>query len=180
METYKISSNVRALVSDTISANSGVHRGAATLIESEIDHKFLYLASRHHIYELILKVVWESLFGQSISPNNRLFMKFQQQWNTIDTSLPTNSISIPKGFEKKRSDVILEVRNLLSNKDHFPRDDYRELAELTLLLLGEIPPRGVHWLKPGAFHLALWMANALYAAGKLFAFPNNLTWMIRL
>jgi hypothetical protein len=54
-----------------------------------------------------------------------------------------------------------------------PRDDYRECAELTLILLGEVPPRGVHWMKPGAYHHARWMSTVIYAA-KMYAFGNQL------
>ena len=136
LEAYQISNDIQALVFDTTAANSGVYRGAATLIESEIDSKILYLACRHHIYELLLKAVWEFIFGPSVSPNNTVI--FQQQWHTIDTSLPIKLISIPRGFEMKRSEVVLEIRNVLNNKDHLTRDDYRELAGITLLLLGEI------------------------------------------
>lgn len=46
------------------------------------------------------------------------------------------------------------------NKDAsrtFFRDDYREVAEITITLLGGTPPRGIHFLKPGAYHHARWM-----------------------
>jgi hypothetical protein len=42
-----------------------------------------------------------------------------------------------------------------------------------LVLLGEIPPRGLHWLQPGAFHHARWMSTILYSA-KMYAFGKQL------
>ena len=43
------------------------------------------------------------------------------------------------------------------------RDDYRELLELTIIFLGGIPPRGIHFFYPGAIHRARWMAKAINA-----------------
>ena len=62
---------------------------------------------------------------------------------------------------------------MCSSKDHFPRNDYRELTEITLLLLEEIPQSGAHWLKPSEFHSARWVGNALYA-GQLFTFSEQI------
>ncbi|KAG0727834.1 hypothetical protein GWK47_033797 [Chionoecetes opilio] len=33
------------------------------------------------------------------------------------------------------------------------------MAELTLIVLGDTPPRGIHWSRPGAIHQARWMAK---------------------
>ena len=56
-------------------------------------------------------------------------------------------------------------------KNSLPRDDYRECAELMLMLLGTTPIRGAHWLKPGAAHHARWMPSILYPA-KMFPFTR--------
>jgi len=34
------------------------------------------------------------------------------------------------------------------------RDDYRELLELAVIFLGEVPPRGIRFLDPGPMHHA--------------------------
>jgi hypothetical protein len=52
------------------------------------------------------------------------------------------------------------MRQLLLSQ---PRDDYRELLELTVIFLGGIPARGVKFMAPGAIHHARWMAKALYS-----------------
>ena len=44
-----------------------------------------------------------------------------------------------------------------------PRDDYRELLEITITFLGSTPHRGVHIKAPGALHKARWMAKVIYA-----------------
>ena len=42
------------------------------------------------------------------------------------------------------------VLNQLSETQ--PRNNYRELLELTLIFLGITPPRGVKFMAPGAFN----------------------------
>ena len=43
-------------------------------------------------------------------------------------------------------------------KDLHLRDDYQELVELTLLVLGQTPQE-IHWRAPGAIDHARWMAK---------------------
>ena len=44
-----------------------------------------------------------------------------------------------------------------------PRDDNRELLEISITFFGSKPPRGIRFLAPGAMHKARWMAKAIYA-----------------
>ena len=50
---------------------------------------------------------------------------------------------------------------LLMNNDF--RDDYREFLELSLIFLGDSPPRGIHFMAPGAMHFARWMSKVIYS-----------------
>jgi len=43
------------------------------------------LLCRHHIYELVLRSVFEEKFGSTSGPNIQLFKKFQDNWSKIDT-----------------------------------------------------------------------------------------------
>ena len=67
------------------------------------------------------------------------------------------------------------MTHLLAKEDAttIPRDDYRECAENTLIIFGQTPPRGVHFLKPGAIHQARWIACNIYA-NKMFMFSKQL------
>ena len=56
--------------------------------------------------------------------------------------------------------------------DTQPRDDYRELMELTLLFLGRSPSRGTRFRVPGANHQARWMAKVIYTF-KVWMFRNQ-------
>jgi hypothetical protein len=47
--------------------------------------------------------------------------------------------------------------------DTFPREDYRELIELTLIYLrGSLPHRNFYLRKPGAIHHAPFMSKTIY------------------
>jgi len=50
---------VQALCCDTIASNTGRLNGARILIEKKLGRDLLYLPCRHHIYELILRAVFE-------------------------------------------------------------------------------------------------------------------------
>ena len=65
---------------------------------------------------------------------------------------------------------ILSVKN---RNGVLPRDDYRQLAETSLMLLGGTPPGGVNWKKPGAVHKARFMSNSLYS-NVMYAFQDVL------
>lgn len=72
--------------------------------------------------------------------------------------------------------MLAEYTSILTNqnsKGELPRCDYRECAELMMILLGAVPPRGVRWYKPGGLHSARWMSTILYSA-KIYAFSEQL------
>ena len=175
---WELQNNIVALVFDTTSSNSGIHNGAAKLLEEQIGQKLLYLACRHHILEIIVSAVWKQLLGQILGPDNKLFSAFKTAWSDLDKEMPVETLSTSNAWlESIRDCVVKDLKTLLSDADggSFPRDDYRECAENTLLILGEIPPRGVHFLKPGAINQARWMACNIYA-GKMFMFSNQLSY----
>ena len=107
-------------------------------------------------------------------PENKLFAQFKHAWKDIDKQLPLQTLTVKDPWLLQvRNQVVNDLVTLLSSQDSttFPLDDYRECAENTLLVLGETPPRGIHFMKPGAIHQARWMANNLYAA-KMFVFSK--------
>ena len=59
---------------------------------------------------------------------------------------------------------------MLAEHSHI-RDDYQELIELTLIVLGS-PPTTIHWRAPGPVSHARWMAKLLYAM-KIYLFRNQ-------
>ena len=53
-----------------------------------------------------------------------------------------------------------------------PRNDYRELLELSLIVLGGIPIRGIRFTAPGAMHQARGMSKVIYSM-KIWLFRSQ-------
>ncbi|KAG0710025.1 hypothetical protein GWK47_023669 [Chionoecetes opilio] len=54
LEAWGLTGVITTLVFDTTASPSGVHRGAAKLLEQQLDRKVFYLACRHHILEVLV------------------------------------------------------------------------------------------------------------------------------
>ena len=67
-------------------------------------------------------------------------------------------------------DVVEFLRNALAS-DKLPRNDYRECAELVLVLLG-YPPEDFTFKLPSGFSKVRWMAPIIYAV-KIFLFRDQ-------
>ena len=71
-----------------------------------------------------------------------------------------------------RDDLIATFRRHLDT-DH-PRDDYRELFELAVIILGGVPKRGIPFNRPDAVHHAGWMSKLLIYGLKIYLFRSQL------
>ncbi|KAF0688902.1 Uncharacterized protein FWK35_00037516, partial [Aphis craccivora] len=58
------------------------------------------------------------------------------------------------------NDILMSLKIAISKK--LPREDYRELLDLSIIYLGGVPPGGIKFRKPGAYHMARWIAKAIY------------------
>ena len=165
---------------DTTASNSGFHGGATVLIEKKLGRNLLFLPCRHHILEIVLADVFQSLFRRSNGPEIPLFKRFKGIWPSINHDRPEDGLlnektaTILDGHEFLKT-AALQYAMEVVNQDH-QRDDYRELLELTIIYLGGVPPRGIRIMAPGAMHQARWMAKAIYGL-KVFMFRSqfNLT-----
>ena len=91
--------------------------------------------------------MWQELFDEVKGPDNAWFKDFKSQWPGVDK----NSYFILELDESDpdhqwliqlRSRTLCELRAILEREqEYLPRADYREVAELTMLVLGEAPPR---------------------------------------
>jgi hypothetical protein len=169
---------------DTTASNSGIRAGATVLIEKKLGKRLLHLACRHHIFEVILGDVFNSLAGPSTGPDILLFKRFQTAWPTMDSDNIANGLSdveTAAAFSTNQQlvdDAVLFAQEILQDGDSQPRDDYRELLEISLIYMGHLPPRGMHLLAPGAVHRARWMSKAIYSL-KIFLYRSQFTLTVR-
>ena len=75
--------------------------------------------------------------GSTAAPEVLLFKRFQTQWKFIDKTLFATIVT-----NKDFADIVIE---------------------LSLIVMGATPPRGIHFLAPGAMHHARWMSKLIYS-----------------
>lgn len=54
---WGVSKDVIGIVFDTTASNTGIRAGCAKLIESALQRAILWLACRHHVYELHIRYI---------------------------------------------------------------------------------------------------------------------------
>ena len=159
-----VSEWLAGLCFDTTSTNTGLHMGAITIIQNALNKRLLFLACRHHIFEIIASAVFDTFFVAS-GPQIGIFGRFKKHWTSIDTSKFASLATSLDGsekvwFENNRDSAITFLRSQLMDKQ--PRDDYLEFIRLALITLGDNVEGHVKFSPPGAYHRARWMAKGIY------------------
>ena len=183
VKIWDLKNSIRGLVFDTTASNSGVRQGACKRMEDWLGRPVLWLACRHHVAELIAKACWYELFEEDLGPDNAFFVQFKNDWPDLRTTpdTPTKKLSIhSRHLLELKQEAVLFYTTILSNKNNngvLPRDDYRQLAETSLVLLGGDLPAGrnLFWHKPGATHKARFMAFGIYA-NMMYSFFDQLNY----
>lgn len=160
---WNLQDKVQILCCDTTASNTGRINGACVLLEQKLNRDMVVFACRHHVYELVLKSVFEAKISQvTTNPDIPLFKKFREKWSNIDPE------KIQDCTEKLSCLNISEISKLIEfyrselNKE-IARDDYRELIELSIIFLGGDTEKKFKIRPPGAMHQARWMARAIYS-----------------
>ncbi|XP_074114013.1 uncharacterized protein LOC141537081 [Cotesia typhae] len=152
---------------------TGIHHGTCKEIEKALGKELIWLPCRHHIYEIILRSAFEVYWPVSSGPNVPIFGRFKKFWDTFDKTKYKSGVE-----DSIVANIITNEKNNLSSfiKRYLqlsqPRDDYKEILELSLIFLGEMPREQVFFKRPGAVHHARWMAKAIYCL-KMFIFRDE-------
>lgn len=166
LEKWGLLDKVVAFVFDTTSSNTGRLNGACTLLEMKLGRNILFLACRHHIFELVLQAaIFSVKLYSSTGPDIPLFKKFKASFPNINTLNILNcdtSSDLLLLIGEKREEILLFCLKILKI-DQETRHDYTEFLELVVMLLGGTIPKGNKIRKPGAYHQARWMAKAIYS-----------------
>lgn len=167
--------DIVAVSFDTTSSNTGRDNGAIAFLERSLGKTLLKLACRHHIFEIILKAVFDTKFGTTSGPVVLIFQRFRDQWSKIDQTKFTPGIhdqKINDILDVVKADIINFCQDELKRK-HAPRDDYKELLDLTIIFLGGYKSKKkINFRQPGPMHHARWMAKAIYCL-KIFMFASQ-------
>lgn len=142
LQNWKLEAKVKAMSFDTTASNTGGWRGACTLLQQKLGNDLLNLACRHHIFEILLeKVYTECMNSISSGPDIALFKRFQEKFRSLNL-VAYNTLMDDEELKLKVSPYKEDVLSFCMEhlqKEH-PRDDYRELLELSIIILGEVPP----------------------------------------
>lgn len=180
LRSWKMIDLVEFICFDTTSTNTGIHKGAAYLLEQKLGRELFFLPCRHHISELLLKAVFELNLGKSSAPDVLIFDRFARKWKDFDTNNFQNGISDRKVANSLSSDEIESHKNFCFSKlrSHHDRHDYKELLELSLRFISEEAPTITQFHLPGATSHARFMAKAIYCY-KMFMFRDQFTMTAR-
>ncbi|ESN92918.1 hypothetical protein HELRODRAFT_165054 [Helobdella robusta] len=178
LKLWDVSEDIIGMCFDTTAANIGTSSGACVLLEKLLHRNLLHFACRHHVHELIIGEVFTVLFGPSRGPNIGMFERFRAYWPNINQSnhKPLDDDRMNHSLlQMMRSDIVPSLTCFLSaDSSYIPREDYKELVELCLLVLGyPMQTDGkYHFRVPGAYHMARWMAKVIYCL-KMYLFRNE-------
>ncbi|GBO99110.1 hypothetical protein EVAR_100865_1 [Eumeta japonica] len=131
----------------------GQHRfknGACIHLEQKMEKDMLWLACRHHVMEII----WSDI-------------------DQADYKAVSSDASSLQTVENIAAYIISFAQDQLNR--YQPRDDYKELLNLTIIYLGGIPGKRVSFRMPAGLHRARWMAKAILSQDLLFGHQFKLS-----
>lgn len=171
---WKIDDKVEIICFDTTSSNTGPYSGSAVLLEQKLNRQLLYLPCRHHIYELVLRCIFDLYMPASTAPDVPLFNRVRNDWRYIDAKSFKSGIddeivanAIPP---EERTEIMNFCLKNLGKQQY--RADYKEFLELTVIFLGgTIPDYSLR--TPGPTSHARWMAKGIYML-KMFLLREQL------
>ena len=164
--------NIVAINFDTTASNTGPWSGSAIRFNHFLNRPLLFLACRHHVFDLFAKNTFHKIVGYDPSPDVAIFKKMKDVYPNIDTSGPFQKFDV-----NNKEELIELFTNILTKKnvngEMFVRKDYRELCEISIVMLGGSLPgdKQMRWRPPGASHKARFMAFAI-SGFKILAFSH--------
>jgi hypothetical protein len=60
-----VEEHLAGLCFDTTASNTGIHTGAITVIQQSFNRRLIFLASRHHMFEIYAASVFDEFFKSS-------------------------------------------------------------------------------------------------------------------
>lgn len=166
LKSWQSDSLVIGMCFDTTASNTGRINGACTLLETSIGRSLLWMACRHHMFEVLLSDAFGVCFGPSTGPEILFFKRFKDKWSNLVHHQPTATATPLISASDKLKDFIAEQLQL-----GHPRDDYKEFLQLAACMVGLDSSAALR--RPGALHRARWMAKAIYSMKIELLFNGN-------
>lgn len=174
---WELLTKIQAMCFDTTATNTGSRKGACRIIQQKIGRDLLPLACRHHVFEIVLRAVFDLKMGTTKAPEVLIFNRFQTAWDQGQFDQKNFKSGLEDEFvrskisDKVAKDVIDFCKIHLEKSQ--PRSDYKEFLQIAIIFLGgELPNFNVS--RPGATTHARWMSKCIYAL-KIFVFRDQFT-----
>ncbi|CAD6237769.1 GSCOCG00008334001-RA-CDS [Cotesia congregata] len=114
-----------------------------------LERNLLHFACRHHVFEIILKIVFKVSWPVTRGLEVLIFKRFQKEWRLIDKSNYKIGLQDARVVEVLGERVEEIKQYILDQLQIFhPRDDNQELLELAYIFLGGTPPKGIKFKLP--------------------------------
>lgn len=179
LNNWGLIKHIVAMSFDTENVNSGKDNRASLLLEEKINRPLLHLACRHHILEIILGAVFKNSIEENRTtdgPKIPFFEKFcGNYYNTQFNKQLFRGCENDEYFgllnDGEKTDLLEFCEKTLMEK--LPRNDYRELLKLTVILLS--PPNAIVYRiqAPGAYNRARFMCRIIYSL-KIYLYRDQL------
>ena len=145
-------------VFDTTNTNSGWKSGVVVRLEEFLQHRILHVYCRHHVFERLVNDVVTVCLGPSTSPEEQTYKCLIDNWNKLNTE-DREELKVNRKTNYILQDVVKFATEMKKLKF---KDDYQELINLTLILLGAYPDSSSYLVRPpGSISHARWMAKIL-------------------
>ncbi|GBP84417.1 hypothetical protein EVAR_47804_1 [Eumeta japonica] len=144
IESWNLCEQIKCMCFDTPAVNTGLKNGACILLEQKMEKDMLWLACRHHVMEIMLEAIVSKSLSPSSGPDIQIFKRFKNSWSDIDQAdykAVSSDASSLQAVENIAAYIISFAQDQLNR--YQPRDDYKELLNLTIIYLGGIPEKGI-------------------------------------
>ena len=157
LQEWKINKkNIIGCVFDTTNTNSGWKSGIIVRLEKFLEKRIIHVYCRHHIFERMANDVINVYLGSSTAPEELSYKFLIDNWNKLNLC-DREVIQIEK---RTQVEDIINFTTKMHKIDF--RDDYQEIVNLTLILLGAFPDNSSYTIRPpGSISHARWMAKIL-------------------
>ena len=119
----------------------------------------MWLACRHHIHELHLKRIIQGVTGQTKDPGVALFRRLKSEWGNLDidySKLSRMKYDILPTWLQHEAKSVLEWAAQELERNTWPREHYRELLRLSIMVLGgSVPDHHARWISKAIYYLKL-------------------------
>ena len=86
IQEWNLTDRIKFMCFDTTVSNTEVNAGTCILLEEKLGRNLISLTCRHHIMELIVAKVSDTVTGSSSGQNINLLQRFREYWASVDQS----------------------------------------------------------------------------------------------